>query len=252
MDGLINLYKPVGITSAKALYRVRKLTGQRKSGHAGTLDPEAEGVLVLCLGQATKLVEGLMDLPKVYRTTARLDQTSASFDSEGEVEPVAVETPPVERDVRAALAGFEGTIAQVPPAFSAVKVRGRAAYRLSRAGRPVALEPRTVHIYWTHLWRYEWPVLEFAIACGRGTYIRAVIRDLGARLGTGGCLTALTRTAVGPFRATDAWTLDRLWTAQGPSEYLVPLERSRALIAAGAGEVPPRPPADSRPGEAAS
>lgn len=239
MDGLINLYKPVGLTSARALKEVRTITGQRKSGHAGTLDPEAEGVLVLCLGRGTKLVELLMDQPKVYRTRARLDVTSKGYDREGGLTPVEVARPPTEEQVRAALRQFEGEIQQVPPAFSALKIGGRAAYELARAGCPPVLPPRKVRIYWLHLWGYAWPEVDFEVACGRGTYIRALIRDIGAALQTGGCITALTRTAVGPLEMRTSWSLERL--ARGaPEEYLWAWDAARKALAASDGP-PPRP-----------
>jgi tRNA pseudouridine55 synthase len=238
MDGLINLYKPTGLTSAKALYRARKITGVRKSGHAGTLDPAAEGVLLLCLGKGTKLVERLMDQPKVYRATARLDVTSASYDSEGPLEAVSVATVPDERHVREALAGLTGEIEQVPPAISALKVGGRPAYKLSRTGRAPELAARVVRVYWLHLWRYAWPEVDFELACGRGTYVRALIRDVGERLGTGGCLTGLVRRAVGPFRVDDAWTLERLAAVKGQA-YLVSLSEVGDLLSGVA--VPPAP-----------
>jgi len=241
MDGLINLCKPAGITSAKALYRVRKLTGVHKSGHAGTLDPMADGVLVLCLGRATRLVEALMDQPKVYRATARLDVTSASFDADRPLQPILVEHPPDAARVIAACRQFEGTITQVPPVVSALKVGGRPAYRLQRAGVGVELKPRPVRIYWLHVHRYEWPEIDFELACGRGTYVRAVIRDLGVALGTGGCLTRLTRRAVGPFHVEQAWTLEALERATDPAAYLIPLEQARALLQEQAGRVPARP-----------
>ncbi len=210
MDGIINLYKPVGLSSTKALYRVREITGQRKSGHAGTLDPLATGVLLICLGRATRLVEALMNQPKIYRTSARLDVTSASFDAESPLVPVAVPEPPDMARVRSTLAAFEGQVEQVPPATSAVKIGGRPAYRLARRGRAPALRPRRIHIYWIHVHRYQWPALEIEVACGRGTYIRALIHDIGTALGTGGCLTSLERVAVGPFTSAESWTLERL------------------------------------------
>jgi len=221
-DGIINLNKSVGITSAKALYKVRSITHIRKSGHAGTLDPGADGVLVICLGKATKLVEHIMDQPKVYRATARLDVTSDSFDSDSPLREVEVASVPGRDEVEHTLAGFEGTIEQVPPAISALKVGGVPAYKLARKGRPVQLESRAVTIYWVHLHAYAWPHLDFEIACGRGTYVRALIRDVGRGLGTGGCLTSLTRKAVGPFWLQDAWTIERLQT-HAPAEYILPL-----------------------------
>jgi len=240
LHGIINFHKPTGITSAKALYAVRKIVGQRKSGHAGTLDPAADGVLVLCLGQATRLVERVMDQPKVYRASARLDVTSESYDSDRPLVPVPVETQPDEAAVRAALAAFEGDIQQVPPAISAVKVAGRRAYRLERHGQFPSLEARSARIYWLHLHRCAWPEIDFEMACGRGTYVRAVIRDLGQTLGTGGCLTRLTRTAVGPFHAENAWSLDALRSGE-PSDYLIELDHARELLAQ-PHPPPPRPP----------
>ncbi len=233
MDGIINLHKPVGITSAKAVYRVRKTTRVRKSGHAGTLDPGAAGVLVLCLGKATKLVEKIMDQPKAYRTVARLDVTSESFDSDSLLTPVGVDAIPSREAVTEALGRFVGRIEQIPPQISAVKVGGRPAYKRARRGETVELQPRPVTIYSLDLRRYDWPEVEFELACGRGTYVRSVIRDLGIALGTGGCLTALTRTAVGPFTLADAWTFERLEAAEGPDDYLIPLDRARELVSAG-------------------
>lgn len=247
MDGLINFYKPPGLTSTQALYGVRKLTRQRKSGHAGTLDPIAEGVLVLCMGRATKLVELLMDHPKVYRATARLDLTSESYDNEKDVKPVSVGAPPELGHVQATLRNYEGTIEQVPPALSALKVRGRPAYRLSRAGKPPRLHPRPVTIYWTHLARFDYPMLEFEVACGRGTYIRALIRDIGEELGTGGCLTGLVRQAIGPFRVDQSWTFERMEDAS-PNDYIIPLERAREVLSQRPIPAParPKPPPNTR------
>ncbi|HUU85558.1 MAG TPA: tRNA pseudouridine(55) synthase TruB [Phycisphaerae bacterium] len=241
LHGIINFHKPTGITSAKALYAVRKIVAQRKSGHAGTLDPGAEGVLVLCLGRATKLVERIMDQPKVYRTRARLDVTSESYDSDRPLLDVPVDAPPDRPAVEAALRRFEGEIQQVPPAISAVKVNGQPAYKLRRQGRSPELKPRPARIYWIHLHDYDWPSLDFEMACGRGTYVRALIRDLGQFLGTGGCLTALTRTAVGPFRLPDAVTLEALRDADGAPDYLIPLDKARELVSGEPITAPPRP-----------
>jgi tRNA pseudouridine55 synthase len=241
VDGIINLNKPTGITSAKALYRVRSITGERKSGHAGTLDPAATGVLVLCLGKATKLVESIMDQPKVYRATARLDVTSESFDCDRPLRPVAVASIPTGDAVRAACEGFEGTIEQTPPRISAVKVGGVPAYKRRAAEGPLVLAARPVTIYWLHIHAYAWPTIEFEMWCGRGTYVRSLIRDLGERLGTGGCLTALTRTRVGPFTVENAWSIEALGKAAGASEYLFDLDRARTALSRDAVTIPPRP-----------
>lgn len=203
-DGLLNLNKPVGITSASALYRVRRLTGLRRSGHAGTLDPGAGGVLLICFGKATRRVEALMALPKVYEAAGRLDVTSLSLDSDSPHIPVPVQRPPSRDEITAAAERLVGEIDQVPPQISALKVAGQPAYRRARAGRPVPLAARRVRVYSLAIVRYEWPEVEFRVHCGRGTYVRALIRDLGQTVGTGGCLTALSRTAVGPFRIEEA------------------------------------------------
>lgn len=231
LDGLINLHKPCGISSAKVLYRVRAITGQRKSGHAGTLDPAAEGVLLLCLGKATKLVERLMALPKTYRAEARLDVTSESFDSDRALVPVEVDSIPSRAAVQAALSRFEGTIEQVPPMVSAIKIGGRPAYWHERQGETIELKARPVTIYHLSLLSYDWPRLSFELHCGRGTYVRSLIRDLGEALGTGGCLTALSRTAVGPFTLQDAWTVASI-EERPTHEYVRPLEDVEALLAA--------------------
>ncbi len=242
MDGLVNLYKPLGLTSARALERARSLLGPYRSGHAGSLDPLADGVLLICIGRGTKLVERLMDQPKIYRAEARLDVTSDSYDGEHPARPVAVEHIPDLAAVRAALAGLEGEIPQVPPASSAVKVGGKPAYKLFRAGRDPVLAARPVRIYWLHLHRFEWPVIELEIACGRGTYIRALIRDLGTALGAGGCLTRLSRLAVGPFKLAESWTFERLAVPGAARSACVPPERALKLLA-GPAAVPPRPAA---------
>ncbi|MCP4592896.1 MAG: tRNA pseudouridine(55) synthase TruB [bacterium] len=240
-SGIITLNKPVGLTSAKALYRVRKITRVRKSGHAGTLDPAADGVLVLCLGKATKLVEAVMDQPKVYRAWARLDVTSTSFDSDAELVPVAARILPSFDQVRDALGSFEGHIQQVPPAVSALKIGGQPAYKLVRQGVVPKLAPRPARVYWMHLHRLSWPTLEFEMCCGRGTYVRAIIRDLGQGLGTGGCLTALTRTAVGPFRLEDAVSFADLEQEADPLAALLPLEQARESLGVRPIPIPPRP-----------
>ena len=245
LHGIINLNKPTGITSAKALYRVRSITRQRKSGHAGTLDPGASGVLVLCLGGATKLVESIMDQPKVYRATARLDVTSESLDADRPLEPVEVSAIPAMQDVQDACRSLEGIIQQIPPQISAIKVSGQPAYKLARLGQPVHLEPRPVRVYWLHVHRYNWPELEFELACGRGTYVRSLIRDLGQKLGTGGCLTSLVRRRVGPFGIEDACTFETLAQATDPGEALIELSQARRMLAPDAIVIPDRPLADS-------
>jgi tRNA pseudouridine55 synthase len=241
-DGIINLFKPLGITSAGAIYRIRSTSGIKKSGHAGSLDPAADGVLLICQGRATKLVERIMDLPKVYRATARLDVTSSSFDSDRSLVEVDVPNPPGPETVASALARFQGELQQVPPRISAVKLNGVPAYKTAGSENAPPIRPRSVHIYWTHLHAYDWPNIEFEMACGRGTYVRALIRDLGETLGTGGCLTSLHRSAVGAFTSDEAKTLDDV-TAAGvdQEQYLTPIEQAVELIEGSRNTIPPAP-----------
>ena len=210
-NGLLNLEKPGGLTSRDVVNRVVRLAGRgTKVGHAGTLDPLASGVLVVCLGRATRLVEYVQRMPKVYRTVIRLGARSDTLDADGHV----VETPdppiPIEADVRSALAGQVGTIDQLPPQFSALKVEGRRAYDLARAGETADLRPRPVRIDRIDLLEYAWPRLEIEIECGGGTYVRSIARDVGDALGPGGLVEVLIRTRIGPFALTDALGLSDL------------------------------------------
>jgi len=240
-DGVINLFKPAGITSAKAIYRVRSITHVRKSGHAGSLDPSAVGVLLVCQGRATKLVERIMDLPKVYRATGRLDVTSTSLDSDSRLDPVPVSTVPAEDVVRTVMTRFEGVIDQVPPRVSAVKLGGVPAYKTAGQVDAPPLPTREARVYWLHLHRYDWPEIDFEMACGRGTYVRSLIRDLGAKLGVGGCLTSLQRTAVGPFCIENAQTFEQMDSGSACNPYLIPFEEAAEMIGRRPVVIPPRP-----------
>jgi tRNA pseudouridine55 synthase len=173
-------------------------------GHTGTLDPLATGVLVLCVGAATRLTEYVQDMAKTYRAGVRLGARSDTDDADGAVTPVPVDRPPERAAVEAQLQAFIGEIDQVPPAFSAAKVTGRRAYDLARQGEAVALRPRRVRVHGIDVLAYEYPRLELEIRCGKGTYIRSLARDLGERLGCGALVETLRRTRVGPFAAVDA------------------------------------------------
>jgi tRNA pseudouridine55 synthase len=201
-DGLLVLDKPGGITSRAAVDRaLRWFPRGTRMGHTGTLDPLATGVLVLCLGAATRLTEYVQRMAKTYRTGVRLGARSDTDDADGTITPVAGATPPEPAAVAAALAGFVGTVAQVPPAYSAAKVTGRRAYDLARQGRDVTLQARPVQIHGIDVLRYDFPHLELEVLCGKGTYIRSLARDLGERLGCGALVQTLRRTRVGPFTA---------------------------------------------------
>ncbi|HEX8911010.1 MAG TPA: tRNA pseudouridine(55) synthase TruB [Humisphaera sp.] len=214
--GVINLDKPPGLTSARAVAIVKRLLPKgTKIGHAGTLDPFATGVLLLLVGKATKACERMMDAPKQYDATVRFGATTATDDLDSPAEPWTPAgggplVPPTAEQVVAALPAFVGTILQRPPAFSALKVGGQRAYDLARGGNAVVFEPRPVKVYGVELLGYAWPDCRLRVDCGRGTYIRSIARDLGAALDVGGHLVALRRTAIGPFRAADAVTLEQL------------------------------------------
>jgi len=210
VDGWVILDKPVGLGSTPAVGRVRRLFGAQKAGHGGTLDPLASGVLPIALGEATKTVPFVMDGRKEYRFTLRFGQARSTEDAEGEVTATSDLRPPDE-GIRSALAAFVGDIEQVPPAFSALKIEGKRAYDLARAGQPVALKPRRVLIERLELLgRPDADHADFVVSCGKGTYIRSLGRDLACALGTVGHLSALRRTAVGPFREEAAISLPKL------------------------------------------
>ena len=229
ISGLINLYKPAGISSAKYAYRLRPVLGTRKVGHAGALDPFADGVLVVCAGKATKLVERLMGLEKLYQTQLRLGVTNATLDPERPFEPVPGSADPGPERVRQVVAGFEGLIQQVPPIYSAVKVAGRPAYRRARLGENVELTAKSVRVYHIEVVSYAYPLLELMVRCGRGTYIRALARDIGSALGTGACCQTLRRLAVGPFRIEQSVRLDE-WTPEQILAAVLTVEQVERLL----------------------
>lgn len=207
--GLLVLDKPGGMTSRAAINRVQKqLPRGIKIGHTGTLDPLATGVLVVCLGQATRLAEYVQAMQKTYRSTFRLGAHSDSDDADGNITPVPGAPPLPESVIESALHCFIGEIDQVPPAYSAAKIEGRRSYDLAREGEAVDLKPRRVTIHGIDLLSYSWPRLEIEIRCSKGTYIRSIARDLGERLGCGGYVEALRRTRVGPFAVENAIAID--------------------------------------------
>jgi tRNA pseudouridine55 synthase len=210
VDGWVILDKPVGLGSTPAVSKVRRLFGAQKAGHGGTLDPLASGVLPIALGEATKTVPFVMDGRKEYRFTLCFGQARSTEDAEGEVTATS-DLRPTDAEIRRALAAFVGDIEQVPPAFSALKIEGKRAYDLARAGQPVALKPRRVLIERLELLdRPDTDHADLVVSCGKGTYIRSLGRDLAVSLGTVGYLSALRRTAVGPFREEAAISLPKL------------------------------------------
>jgi tRNA pseudouridine55 synthase len=219
--GFLNVHKPIGITSRDVVNRVQRLARRLKAGHAGTLDPLASGVLVVCLGAATRLANYVQAMPKGYRGTFLLGRQSPTEDVDGPVTELPDPPIPTLDQLRAAAASLTGEILQRPPAFSALKIGGRRAYDLARAGEQVNLEPRPITVYQIEVERYDYPELGLAIECSSGTYVRSLGRDLAASLGTAAVMSQLTRTAIGSFSIEEAVLLDSLhpdnWT-----EYLLP------------------------------
>jgi tRNA pseudouridine55 synthase len=209
LHGLLVIDKPTGLTSRQAVNQASHWLPRRtRLGHTGTLDPLATGVLVLCVGVATRLADYVQRLTKMYHAVIRLGAQSDTDDADGTVTPVNVARPPTADEVASALNRFVGEIDQVPPKFSATRVMGRRAYDLSRRGKEIDLQPRRVRVDRIDLLDYSYPQLEIAVTCGKGTYIRSQARDLGLALGCGGLITALRRTQVGPFTADNALSLD--------------------------------------------
>ncbi len=224
--GFLNIAKPPACTSHDVVNAVRRLVGQRRVGHAGTLDPLATGVLVLGIGHGTRLIEYLAATRKTYRAGIVLGRTTTTDDSAGELlseRPVDVDTAAVP----AALPQFTGTIEQVPPAFAAIHVQGTRAYVRARRGETVSLEPRQVTIHRLEILDLQLPRLSLEVECSTGTYIRALARDLGETLGCGAHLESLTRTQVGAFSLQDAIPLGQLADRaadRGWDELLLPLD----------------------------
>jgi tRNA pseudouridine55 synthase len=207
--GFLVLNKPAGITSRAAVDRAARWFPRRtRLGHTGTLDPLATGVLVLAVGQANRLSEYVQQMEKVYRAGIRLGASSDTDDADGHITPTEAAAPSSREAVEHCLQALTGQVLQTPPAFSAAKVAGRRAYRLARGGDKVELAARTVRIYDIGVLHYEYPQLDIEVRCGKGTYIRALARDLGQRLGCGGYIGALRRTRVGPFEEAAALSLD--------------------------------------------
>ncbi|MFQ5942147.1 MAG: tRNA pseudouridine(55) synthase TruB [Anaerolineales bacterium] len=207
--GIIVVDKPEGLTSHKIVSIVRRGTGVRKVGHAGTLDPRASGVLVLCLGPATRLSEYLSSSNKTYEARIRFGESTETYDSEGETTSSSGEVPN-EAQIETVLEKYRGEIQQVPPPFSAVKLQGKKAYELAREGKPVKLESRSVTVYELTKLGYEPPDLSIRVECSAGTYIRSLAHDLGEALSTGAHLASLRRIKAGPFSLDDAVTLEAI------------------------------------------
>ena len=223
MIGFINLDKQPGETSRDAVNAVQRLVRPVKIGHCGTLDPIATGVLVVCVGPATRLTNLVQEAPKTYVGDFRLGVSSETEDIEGQLEPL-VDAPVIKAaDIEAVLPEFVGETQQMPPKFSALKVNGKRAYDLARQGKEVKLKSRQIQVYGLRLTAFEYPNFQLEIECGTGTYVRSLGRDIGARVGSAAIMTALRRTAIGAFSdvsAVNAADLD----AENISQHLLPVK----------------------------
>jgi tRNA pseudouridine55 synthase len=208
--GLLNIAKPVGVTSREVVDAVERLFPDEKCGHAGTLDPLATGVLVVCVGAATRLIPFLQEQPKQYVAGFHLGRRSDTDDATGTVIESPDTTPPTREQIESLLPQFIGEIDQVPPQFSAVRWRGLRAYDVARAGKAFVLPSRRVTVHAIDLLEYEWPRLELRIDSGSGMYVRSIGRDIGELLGCGALLGSLVRTRIGSLTLEDAIPLDRL------------------------------------------
>lgn len=203
VDGLVLVDKPSGVTSHDVVNMVRRALGTRKVGHAGTLDPMATGLLVIGVGRATRLLRFLGDLPKTYEGTGRLGEETDTLDAEGRVVRTS-EVAPSRDQLERAVAGLVGESMQRAPAYSAVKVGGRKLYEAARKGEPVEGPSRPIRVDAFEVLRFEPPEFDFRVTCSGGTYVRALVADVGSALGCGAHLTRLVRTAIGPLRIEEA------------------------------------------------
>lgn len=210
MHGILNIHKPPNWTSRDAVNRVSRFVRPAKVGHAGTLDPLATGVLICCVGSGTRLIEYVQQMPKRYIGQFELGKTSDTEDLEGTITELADAPAIIADQLTAILPEFVGQIQQRPSIFSAIKVDGKRAYKLARQGIITELEPREISIYELTLRKFDYPHFEIDVLCGGGTYMRALGRDIGERLGSGAMMTGLQRTAIGDFRLEDAVPLDQL------------------------------------------
>ncbi len=208
-DGILNVYKEKGYTSHDVVAKLRGILRQKKIGHTGTLDPDAEGVLPVCLGKATRLCDMLTDNNKTYRAVLLLGVETDTQDIWGQV--VSKRTPEVsEEETREAVMGFTGEYAQIPPMYSALKVNGKKLYELARAGKTVERQPRQVTIHEIVIESVELPRVTMTVRCSKGTYIRTLCHDIGQKLGCGGCMESLVRTQAGRFFLENSLKLEEI------------------------------------------
>lgn len=220
MDGIVNVLKPAGMTSHDVVAKLRRIYHTKKVGHTGTLDPDAVGVLPVCIGQATRLVEYLTDKEKTYKTVVQFGQETNTQDASGEV-TATTNLPTLDKaEFCAVTEQFLGEIQQIPPMYSAIKKDGQPLYKLARQGIDVEVEPRPVVIHDIKVLMYNQELAMLEVRCGKGTYIRTLCQDIGRACGSSAHMAYLMRTASGPFHIDDAVSLEKLEQAEDPNIYL--------------------------------
>ena len=227
IHGIINVYKEKGFTSHDVVAKLRRIVGQKKIGHTGTLDPDATGVLPVCLGKANKLCDLLTDKNKTYEAVLLLGKTTDTQDITGEVLEEKSTKALTEEKVREAIEGFIGDYEQIPPMYSALKVNGKKLYELAREGKVIERKARPVKILDIQILEIDLPKVRMEVSCSKGTYIRTLCHDIGEKLGCGGCMESLIRTRVSTFRIEDAKTLDEIETLKQEgklAELLIPID----------------------------
>ncbi|MBR2453270.1 MAG: tRNA pseudouridine(55) synthase TruB [Clostridia bacterium] len=230
MDGIVNVNKPLGITSHDVVYRLRRILGIKKIGHTGTLDPDASGVLPMCVGKGTKLAEYLTAKDKQYFATMKLGSFTDTQDASGKIIE-SFEVSVTKEEIRDAVKGFVGDIMQIPPMYSAIKVDGKKLYELAREGKTVEREPRQVTIENIEIKNIdmETNTVEMLVDCSKGTYIRTLCNDIGAALGCGGHMASLKRTKSGRFDIKDSFTLEEIEKMAGENDFSFMVSVGEAL-----------------------
>ena len=226
-DGIINVNKPAGWTSQDVCSKLRHVLNIKKIGHAGTLDPMATGVLPVCVGKATRIIEYYDKDTKSYHASMKLGITTDTLDITGKILETAGYSKVSEKDVREAFKAYTGHVMQIPPKYSALKIDGRRAYDLAREGKAFEISPREIIIYDNSVTKIDLVSgeIEFDVSCSKGTYIRTICDDIGRELGCGAAMTALTRTASGYFRIEDSYTIEEIIEAEDPmNTMLIPAD----------------------------
>ena len=223
-NGILNIYKEKGYTSHDVVAKLRGIVKQKKIGHTGTLDPDAEGVLPVCLGKATRLCDMLTDQSKTYEAVLLLGKTTDTQDITGQILEEQETGALTEEEVRACIAGFTGEYAQLPPMYSALKVNGRKLYELARQGIEVERKKRNVTIHEILIQEVSLPRIRMRVHCSKGTYIRTLCHDIGRELGCGGCMASLQRTMAAGFTLEDAVSLEQIQIEEDPVSLLLSVD----------------------------